>query len=395
MLENLLKIHAALGSNNQHTVGNIVRELATANPEVLKARLDDLPAGLRETARAGLAKVALNENFSAGVTELSQMKGGMNLFLDALMGDPKLMEQAAGDPSVLPPGWFASMATRNSSALVREDPAKWLEADLESMGLSAPQAGQVRQSAMSQLALKDPDRVAAMIASGECDESQRQNAIQAVAARYSTDKEKLDAWLATLTGAGDLDAAKRAIEPQGGTTQSELANPGSLLASLAGGGTELTYQSSKAMATWGPDKRAEFIDAFDELDKGQKPVVAAKFFDNPFNIIPAEMSGHLIGYLLANPPEPSSDATTRRRGQPVGQVASKLAAEWADEDPSAASRWVGSLPAGEGRLWAAKNLAARWAEYEPAAARRWISTLPGDEGKAVREHLDSGTGTSR
>jgi hypothetical protein len=289
---------------------------------------------------------------------------------------------------LLPPGWFGEIANQGSYYLVRSDPGKWLDSDLEGMGLSAQQAAQVRSAAISQLASKDPDRVMQMLASGDWDEAQRRSAIHSLAGRM--DSDKVETWLASLTDPSDIQAAKEAINSRSGSQNGKEVTPTSLLADLAGG-TSLNWEQSRAMGRWGEEKVAAFGKEFESLPAEQKPAVAKKFVESHYNGVPAELRGQLIGYLLENPgPELAGDASRPQRNDPLVQAASQLAAEWADKDPAAAGRWVNSLPVGEDRLWAAKNLAARWAEYEPAATKRWVATLPGDERKQVQEYLDSG-----
>jgi hypothetical protein len=388
VLARIAEIHSALGSKYSGYMSTMLTGLADAAPDLLKARLSELPPALRENARQSLAKAGLKTNFSGTLDELSQTKGGKAVFAQAVQHDEKLMAEAARNVELLPPGWFGQIANQGSYYLVRSDPGKWLDSDLEGMGLNAQQAAQVRSAAINQLASKDPDRVMQMLANGDWDEAQRKTAIHSLAGRL--DKEKVETWIASLTNPADIQAAKEAMNSRSGSQNGKEVTPGSLLADLAGG-TSLNWEQSRAMGRWGEEKVAAFGKEFESLRAGERSAIAKKFIENHYTGVPAELRGQLIGYLLENPePEPAADAPRQQRNNPLVQAASQLAAEWADKDPAAAGRWVSSLPAGEDRLWAAKNLAARWAEYEPAATQRWVATLPGDERKQVQEYLDSG-----
>jgi hypothetical protein len=388
VLARIAEIHSALGSKYSGYMSTMLTGLADAAPDLLKARLSELPPALRENARQSLAKAGLKTNFSGTLDELSQTKGGKAVFAQAVQHDEKLMAEAARNVELLPPGWFGEIANQGSYYLVRSDPGKWLDSDLEGMGLNAQQAAQVRSAAINQLASKDPDRVMQMLANGDWDEAQRKTAIHSLAGRL--DKEKVETWIASLTNPADIQAAKEAMNSRSGSQNGKEVTPGSLLADLAGG-TSLNWEQSRGMGRWGEEKVAAFGKEFESLRAGERSAIAKKFIENHYTGVPAELRGQLIGYLLENPePEPAADAPRQQRNNPLVQAASQLAAEWADKDPAAAGRWVSSLPAGEDRLWAAKNLAARWAEYEPAATQRWVATLPGDERKQVQEYLDSG-----
>jgi len=129
--------------------------------------------------------------------------------------------------------------------------------------------------------------------------------------------------------------------------------------------------------------------------------------------IPA-LQGAALRVLIANPEpapkstEPNFDPAQARRlpdgtiitptelppseSASIGQ-ASEFAIRWAKQDPTAASDWVQSLPAGNTRLWAQKNLAANWAQLDPDATDRWLSTLPAAERAQVREFMTKGAKT--
>ncbi len=392
-LSKINEFQGLLGSQQQYQLNTIIAELGKSSPELLKAELDNLPLALRAGAIQTLTKAALQKDFSGTLAELSQAKGGRRTFANAVQHDDKLMQQIARNPEMLPPGWFGEVAGNASYYLVKEDPARWLDADLESMGLNQNQARNLRSQAISQLGSQDPERVKALLDSADLNDELRQTAISSVAAKLSKDKPKFEAWLATLSNPGEIEMAKNAALNQSGHSGLGVT-PTSLLASLVEPSTNLDWNQTRSMGTWGADKTATFSKEFDTLPSDQKPVVAKKLVQGHYNSgVPIAIQAQLLDYLLVNPEPENTDESSVHQQQgrnPLVQASSQLAARWADEDPAAAGKWVSSLPSGEERLWAAKNLAARWAEYEPAATKRWIATLPGEEQHEVQTYLDSG-----
>ncbi|HEY1122551.1 MAG TPA: hypothetical protein VGE67_13155, partial [Haloferula sp.] len=59
------------------------------------------------------------------------------------------------------------------------------------------------------------------------------------------------------------------------------------------------------------------------------------------------------------------------------------AAAWVQDDPSAASQWVLTLPAGKPREKAIQLLTATWKRYDPDAAERWADGLPTEDKKSA------------
>jgi len=68
-------------------------------------------------------------------------------------------------------------------------------------------------------------------------------------------------------------------------------------------------------------------------------------------------------------------------------MASGTAAQWAQDDPLAASRWAGQLPTGETRQWALRNVAANWMPYDPVGAQAWLGKLTARDEADIREFL--------
>ena len=110
--------------------------------------------------------------------------------------------------------------------------------------------------------------------------------------------------------------------------------------------------------------------ADDKKQKAAQAIAASRQFSDSNSSV----MGEAIRYLVVNPvarPEGDTNSDT----DPTS-LASEYAAKLAVKDPGAASGWVGSLPAGDAKLWAQKNLARNWAVYDRKAAVHWAASLP-------------------
>jgi Tfp pilus assembly major pilin PilA len=80
-------------------------------------------------------------------------------------------------------------------------------------------------------------------------------------------------------------------------------------------------------------------------------------------------------------------------GDPRDQAESRIASLWAAKDPSAAAKWVATLPAKE-QTNAVSTIARNWVETNWPDASRWIATLTGDardQALAVAVNRDGAT----
>jgi hypothetical protein len=97
-------------------------------------------------------------------------------------------------------------------------------------------------------------------------------------------------------------------------------------------------------------------------------------------------AGRLIAareWAAQNPQE-----ATANYPNPAPDLAGVLADIWGTNDPAAAARWIGQLPAGPGREEAAGTLATVWAASDVNAAAQWAAGLKDEAARAAAvEHL--------
>lgn len=387
-LQKIARFNSLLDPRQTYSLSSMINELARSSPDLLEAQYHAWPAALRKQAREMLARENLKRDFAGTVSKLSNTTDGKRAFMEALQNDGDLMKAAVADFDSLPKGWLAEAAATMPYHLIRDDPQRWLEMDLSEMDFSPEQAKRLRNAAISQIPSKDPEKAMAMLATGGMDEEQRGTLLQAIAANMARDKEKGEAWIASLTNEADIEIAEKTLASHLQHQAGKDPSPSELLASLAEKSGVLGWNQANTTGKWNADEIDSVSKEFGALPEEQKNQVARQFANTRHHQVPAKLRAEAVSYLLEQPAE---ERPKGREGEwnPLLASASMLATSWGDEDPQAASRWVGSLPSGEERLWAAKNLAARWADYEPEAARRWASSLPADEREQVEQYLDS------
>ncbi|WP_035608693.1 hypothetical protein [Haloferula sp. BvORR071] len=392
LLSRIPELNGLLGSGNSDTLAQIVRDLAKASPDLVKAQSANWPDSLRTAAAQGLAANSLKRDFVSGLSELSAMPNGKQLFTGILNRDSSFMKELGRNLQALPPGWLeAALRSGGSYYLVEDDPLKWLKSDLSSMGLTQNGMMQLQSQAVRQLASKDVNRLLEMLRTEDWDASMRRNALGSMG--YYLSKEQGEALLASLSDPEEIKTATQSINSRSQQEGTKTLTPSSLLESLASPDSSRSWNEVRAAGTWGPEQLATLGKEFSALPGEQKALVAKNVAEGRYGGFPTSFQAQSLQYLLENPAPPAEGQNPSRGGgrQIMSQVSS-LAANWADEDPAAASKWVSGLPAGDERLWAAKNLATRWADYEPAAANRWVSSLPTAERKEVETYLKTSPG---
>jgi hypothetical protein len=391
-LEGISGLAAKLDRNQIHGLSEIIRGLADSSPGLLKGKLHELPGSLQPTARNYLTRGALKQDFRAAVAELANSADGRNQFVQVMESNSDLMKEINKHLDALPRGWFAAAASKAGYYLVRDDPKKWLDADLSAMDFSPEQAERLRSYALASLGDKDPKQVIALLAGQTLTEDERSSAIYSVVGKMASDKEKVEAWIATLTDEKDIEHARSALSSQTAGQKKEIT-PTSLLACLTEDGTSLDWGQVRAVTQWNNEDRATLAKEFAALPPEQKGRVATKLLDDRNQRgFPTLIRADALRYLLENPKPPAEPGSpaSKEDSRRLTVAAAMIGSSWANEDPNTASRWVTSLPVGDERVWAAKNLAARWWEYEPAAAKAWVSSLPTAEREEVQKYLDSG-----
>jgi hypothetical protein len=83
--------------------------------------------------------------------------------------------------------------------------------------------------------------------------------------------------------------------------------------------------------------------------------------DNPAS------AGSQLAELIASPPDGME--------KDLAASAGKLAGQWADDDPAAASKWAATLPDGQSRDEGFKAVSQAWSQYDAVATAQWLGTL--------------------
>jgi hypothetical protein len=390
----VLKLQKIFGENNSYAVSELISALAKSAPAILESESAGWPAALQKVAATGLTKAALQRDFVSGASALGSEPDGKKRFLDALSSDSDLFKEMVKHPDSLPAGWFAEAASSNPYYLVNQNPGQWLDTDLAAMGFNKEQSQRVLNYAMNYLGSKDPDRALILLDGDTLDEQQRSNLLSSTLSELATkDRARAEAWAAMLTDPQEIEQARKILEHANAQVEGKTPpTPSEWLTGLVDKNDSSMWQYARLTQSWDRDQLTAATAEFTGLPAEQKSAIAAKLAHGDQSDVPVPLRAEAIRHLLENPapPEPKPEVTQNIEDVQLLRSASSLASTWGRDDPTAAGRWIRSLPPGDERLWAAKNLAAQWAEYEPAAARQWAAGLPADERKEVVEYLESG-----
>ena len=351
------------------SVDSIIGSIAKSAPDLLKREMASLPEKLGRYAKAALAREQLNTDLVAGVAALAEEKDGKEQFITAVRNSTELTERILAQPEKLPEGWLADLITADNFSIVRRDPKRWLELDLDAIGLPEDQVRKLRTYALRRLMYSHPQRLQEVLAATTVDPATRNQAIHsAVESMANVDRAKAAELIAQLTNPQErafaqarLDEVRPREEMPGIGTPEEIGK----LAAFKGG-NDIT----NAMEGWGEDEIKRAAKAFEKLPPSEKDALAIKLGNSPMwsgRCIPlcAAAYDHLLG----------NTSLQVHQGRTTQERAYAFASLYGYQDPAAASRWVESLPAGEPRVWAAKNVAASWAEYYPEESRKWVEGL--------------------
>ena len=403
-LRNLAKAHPALalqrlqemaadGISNRG-VGNsfdLLRQLAEKSPSALEAALGSLPPALRSQAESALCGQRLATSFSTEIRALWDRPDGWKIFQANV--SKELQGKVFDELANMPPAWKASIAENYYHFISEENAAKWLDADLAGLGFNAAQVKRLRVNALENLAVNNPEETLKRMVGMDLNADTRQNLISYMFSSLADEPEKAEALIARLDSEEDRKHARTALDTRkNGQTQAKAANPAEWLEKISAvdpksAGNACPYFDQ--MRQWDTGKIAELNKQFQAMsdDKKQQTaqVIAAgrRYGDSS-----SPFTGEAIRYLVVNPvPRPEGRNDFGHRPLAAGfQYASKLAIK----DPGAASEWVGTLPAGDAKLWAQKNVAKNWAVYDPKAAERWVASLPVDARSEVLAFLAKG-----
>lgn len=403
-LRNLAKLHPALALQRLQEmagdgistkgVGNsfdLLRQLAEKSPSALEATLDSLPPAVRSQAESALCGQRLATSFSTEVRALWDRPDGWKIFQanvsEELQG--KVFDELAN----MPPAWKSSIAENYYNFISEENAGKWLDADLAGLGFSAAQVKRLRTNALENLARKHPEEALKRMGGMDLNANTRQNLISNMFSPLADEPEKAEALIARLDSEEDRKHARNTLDARkSGQTQAKAASPAEWLEKIsavdpksAGNASQYVYQ----LEQWDTARLAELNKQFQAMSDDRKlqtaQVIAAGRRYGDSN---SPVTGEAIRYLVVNPvarTEGQNDSDT----DPL-RLASEYASKLAIKDPGAASEWVGTLPAGDAKLWAQKNVAKNWAVYDPKAAEQWVASLPVDARSEVRAFMKKG-----
>lgn len=371
--------------------GQLLQQLAEKSPDALERALESLPVSLQATAEAALIGRKLKTSFTTEIEKLWARPDGWKIFEAALNHDSDGMgDQILARLGDMPAAWRASIASDAYSMIGSSDPEKWCKLDLEGMGFTAEQAGQLHSMALTKFGYKNPEAALKLMAGMELTDGSRQNMIGNVFRNFRGGAEKAEALLALLGSEEDKRAATDAMAQNSSVTASEAETPGDWLERViaADPNSGRTSHHVAALRRWDQEKINDLRSRFQSMPDSQKQnlaILLARDSGHMENIRPLQADA--LRYLIANPVQPEDGQQQRIQ---ITEEASEFAVKWLQSDPTAAGDWVRSLPAGEARQWAQKNLAANLAQYDPEATEQWINSLPPDDRAPVRDFIKSG-----
>ena len=379
------------------TLQGMLRELAGTSAKALRQAATTWPAELREMAGQALACDLLKRDFAAGIADLQDREDGRKVFLKALSSDQALAAKLLDSVESLPEGWLAAAIKQSGGwNLVSQNPERWLQIDLAALGLDKTTAADFREATLNSLASnsKDPAATLRALETVAMGEPERQSLYESILFRSMAYRNPADAEL-ILTQLSDPAAIARCeqfmeslkssqtmpkVPPSPTEWMTQLGNPDA----DANRSPSLLYE---AKAVWDRSAIQEARTTFAQLPAEQKARAASQLsLGQGIDEMP-ELRADAFRWMLENPPLETAANATADRETGLVRYASRLATDWARDDPQAASRWAQSLPAGDTRLWVMKNVAKQWAEYEPTAAATWARALPAAERAAVEAHL--------
>lgn len=372
----------------------LFRQLAKSSPAGLEAALGSLPLALRKDAEKALCGHRLATSFSTEIRALWGRSDGWALYSSNLAFNPELRKGLLAELAELPPRWKEEFADNASRFITRDNTAALLDSDLEGDGFTARQAEKIRKEALDLMSWYDPEEALTRMAEMGSPGLDRKELIGRMFRSLAYHPERVDSLMTRLDSEEEREHARKSLvlgkserlRGDGVHDEFKTANPADWLERIGGLDptiTGSTYPYLSQMERWDAGKLAELDRQFAALPKARKQqaawaIAASTGYDASY----APVIGEAIRHLLLNPAaRPDSKSDLARR-------ASEYASRLAFNDPAAASEWVGSLPAGNEKLWAQKNLARNWAVYDPRAAGQWVDSLPADARNQVRTFLE-------
>ncbi len=402
-LQRFQEIAASAGDLNfNYYAHDLLAVLVEKSPAALEAVLDSLPAKLRLQVETTLIGQRMKNSFSEEYQALQHRPDGFILMTKILNGDLDAEDRDIyrnaifADLANLPASWISAIANNSYGIVTRDNAEQWINANLENYGFTTEQAKRIRYSALSNL-YRQPEIALKLLADVEMENSQRTNLLGNIFRNLGNNPDQTEKLIALLGSEDDRETARGFITPKDKNGEPKINNPTDWLTGLAtldpksGSGS---YRFISATADWDIAKISELSRQFATLPDDSKRSVAKNLVGQGNSNNPP-LEAEAIRYLIENPdpapevidPNNPNDTPERKNIQFASRYVGKLART----EPTAASEWIATLPAGQPKLWAQKNLHSLWSQYDPAAANEWFGTLPaatresvGELGKNVR-----------
>ena len=394
-LAEILKVQRRL-PNADSTLSEMLASLADNSAQALRQAAAAWPMELRQMADQALTHELLKRDFSAGLADLLGRDGGRGMLLKALNSDSKLAATLIDHVENLPEGWLASIIKQSGGwSLVKKEPERWLKLDLAAHGLDATTAAAFRGNTLCCLLSNDPAAALQALETVEMGATERLDFYEGIfRTMASRNPAEAQAMLAQLSDPVASTRCEQLLESlkKGEAKPKDPPTPTELMAQLGQPGSDSYRLDHRLEALWDRSDTQAARTAFAQLSSEQKTRAADFLSTGPGVFMKApELRADAIRWLLENPPAEVDASPMGMHEDDQLRNASRVAADWARDDPQAASRWAQNLPPGDTRLWVMKNLARQWAEYEPSAASAWARTLPAAERAAVEAHLETET----
>jgi hypothetical protein len=416
-LQALGELPAAGKSNSgmgDYYLRQLLQQLAKSSPAALETALASLPTALRKLAESALIGNRMATSFDTEIRKLWERPDGWKIFEQLFNNGTDFRKKIFAELENLPPAWRAKLAENSHRFVETKDAEKWVHADLEGFGFTEAQAKNIRTRALSAIASQAPETALKLMADMDLDPNYRQNIIANLFANLDPKKGQADALLALLGTDKEREQARTYLARPDAMSEpyiSKVEQPADWLTQAAALDSKSDFSSSyqylSVLRHWDAEKITALSSGFKTLPDDQKRQVAKLLSQNQnFAENIKSLQGDALRFLIANPePEPESTDPNSGNAQaqrlPDGTLitpsesaaisqASQFAVNWAKNDPTAASDWVQSLPAGNAKLWAQKNLAANWSQVDPEATDRWLSTLPAADRTQVRDFMTKG-----
>jgi len=358
----------------------------------LEAVLDSLPEAIRAQAESVLIGRKLEKDFAGEIGKLFSDPQGAEIFHDNMaLLKGRTAEIIAAVPG-MPESWLNNFASNPWRLFQHQEGNEWLEADLEGLGFSKKQADDIRETGYGYLSYSHPGLVLKNITYDEKSRRSLESAVANLFRRGESREAEAQRVISEITNPEAREAATgywKALVA--GRMLKKTDDPAEWFQSLAGIAAPLLAENvATQLRSLDGRKLEEYRAGFNALPAGAKDTAALSIAKTASNSNASNaVYGDAIRYLANNPPATDPAKKPHEQFQ-LSRSASAYTVNLAMENPVKASEWVGSLPEGNTREWAAKNLAKYWNQYDPTAVSGWMKSLPGKEREQVQAYLKTG-----